>query len=265
MLNVSNDTSPSLGGSLNTANQVITNDSGGTSSPTVTFQDSAGSYHQVEMQNTHSNSSTGEVFKHQFFFSANDSSGIMRSYAGIYGAYGVANGSSNVSVGFHEFWAKDQGSNVAYMRGRQGSVSIQKGLYVGDRTVVGTDNEVRAEGEITAFYSSDARLKENVVTIDGALDKVMAMRGVSFDWKDEHIEKRGGEDGYFVRKEDIGFIAQELEPILPTVVRKRKDETLAVDYQKMVAVLVEAMKEQQEQIKALTEQVNSLITNSSEK
>lgn len=47
--------------------------------------------------------------------------------------------------------------------------------------------------------------------------------------------------------------------------RKRKDETLAVDYQKMVAVLVEAMKEQQEQIKALTEQVNSLITNSSEK
>ena len=49
------------------------------------------------------------------------------------------------------------------------------------------------------------------------------------------------------------------------MVRERDDGTKAVDYQKMVALLIEGMKEQQEQIKALTEQVNSIITNSSEK
>ena len=91
------------------------------------------------------------------------------------------------------------------------------------------------------------------------------MRGVMFDWTDEHIEKRGGEDGYFVRKHDVGVIAQEVEAVLPEVVRERDDGTKAVDYQKIVALLIEGMKEQQEQIKALTEQVNSLITNSSEK
>ena len=66
-------------------------------------------------------------------------------------------------------------------RCRKVRLAASQALLAKKKTVVGTDNEVRAEGEITAFYSSDARLKENVVTIDGALDKVMAMRGVSFD------------------------------------------------------------------------------------
>ena len=86
-----------------------------------------------------------------------------------------------------------------------------------------------------------------------------------FDWTDEHIAKRGGEDGYFVQKHDIGVIAQEVEAVLPEVVKDRTDGTKAVDYQKLTALLIEGMKEQQEQINRLTEQVSSLITNSSEK
>ena len=129
----------------------------------------------------------------------------------------------------------------------------------------GTTGEIRATNDVTAFYSSDRNLKENIEVIADPLGKITAMRGVMFDWTDEHIEKRGGEDGFFVRKHDVGVIAQEVEAVLPEVVRERDDGTKAVDYQKIVALLIEGMKEQQEQIKTLTEQVNSLITNSSEK
>ena len=128
-----------------------------------------------------------------------------------------------------------------------------------------TTGEIRATNDVTAFYSSDRNLKENIEVIADPLGKITALRGVTFDWTDEHIAKRGGEDGYFVRKHDVGVIAQEVEEVLPEVVRQRDDGTKAVDYQKMVALLIEGMKEQQEQIKTLTEQVNSIITNSSEK
>ena len=125
--------------------------------------------------------------------------------------------------------------------------------------------EIRASNDVTAFYSSDRNLKENIEVIADPLGKITAMRGVMFDWTDEHIQSRGGEDGYFVQKHDVGVIAQEVEAVLPEVVRERDDGTKAVDYQKMVALLIEGMKEQQEQINRLTEQVSSIITNSSEK
>ena len=55
--------------------------------------------------------------------------------------------------------------------------------------------EGRFSSEVTAYYTSDERLKENITTITDALEKVNAIRGVEFDWKADHIKKRGGEDG----------------------------------------------------------------------
>jgi len=107
----------------------------------------------------------------------------------------------------------------------------------------GTTGEIRATNEITAYYSSDARLKENVIEISNALEKVSSLRGVNFDWSDEHIEARGGEDGYFVRKHDVGVIAQEVEAVLPEVVADREDGFKAVKYEKIVPLLIEAIKE----------------------
>jgi len=103
--------------------------------------------------------------------------------------------------------------------------------------------EIRATNEITAYYTSDARLKENVVTIEGAIEKVCAIRGVTFDWTQQHVEARGGEDGYFVRKHDVGVIAQEVEMVLPEVVAQREDGFKAVRYEKMVPLLIEAVKQ----------------------
>jgi len=112
-----------------------------------------------------------------------------------------------------------------------------------------TAGEIRATNEITAYYSSDASLKENVTTIENALDKVNALRGVEFDWTDEHIKARGGEDGYFVRKHDTGLVAQNVKEVVPEVVAEREDGTLGVKYEKLIGLLVQAINELSAKVK----------------
>ncbi len=122
----------------------------------------------------------------------------------------------------------------------------------------GAAGEVRATGNITAYYSSDRRLKENVVSISNALDKINKISGVEFDWTNEYIEMHGGEDGYFIRKHDVGVIAQEIQDVLPDVVAERIDGYLAVRYEKIVPLLIEAIKEQQQQIEQLKTQITGV-------
>ena len=114
-----------------------------------------------------------------------------------------------------------------------------------------TAGEIRATNNITAFFSSDRNLKENVRDIPAALDKVMAIGGKLFDWTDAYIQKQGGEDGYFLRKSDFGVIAQDVELHLPEAVRTRGDGTLAVDYEKLCALAFAAIKELKQEINAL--------------
>lgn len=115
----------------------------------------------------------------------------------------------------------------------------------------GVAGEIRATNEITAYYASDARLKENLKVLSGALHKVMTLRGVEYDWTAEHIAARGGEDGYFVRKHDVGVIAQELQIVLPEAVATREDGFLAVRYEKIVPLLIEALKEMKAELDSL--------------
>lgn len=114
-----------------------------------------------------------------------------------------------------------------------------------------TAGEIRATNNVTAYYSSDARLKENVQTIDNALDIVSAIGGKTFDWTDAYVAEHGGEDGYFVRKSDFGVIAQDVQAVFPVAVRERGDGTLAVDYEKLVAVAFQAIAELRAEVEAL--------------
>lgn len=118
-------------------------------------------------------------------------------------------------------------------------------------TASGTAGTVRATNDITAFFSSDMTLKTNVTKIQNALSKVNSINGVEFDWTDDYIEKNGGEDGYFVRKHDIGVIAQEIEKVLPEVVATREDGIKAVKYDRIVPLLIEAIKELKDEIEEL--------------
>ena len=112
----------------------------------------------------------------------------------------------------------------------------------------GTTGEIRATNNITAYYSSDRRLKENISNIPNALDKVNQLNGVTFDWTEAYMKQHGGEDGYFVKKNDTGLIAQDVEQVLPEIVRSNKDGYLGVQYDKVVGLLVEAIKELKQEI-----------------
>jgi hypothetical protein len=112
----------------------------------------------------------------------------------------------------------------------------------------GTTGEIRATSEITAYYASDRTLKENIVPIDNALTKLRQLTGVMFDWTDEEMTRRGGEDGYFVRKHDTGVIAQDVEVVLPEVVATREDGHKAVRYEKMAGLIIQAINELADQV-----------------
>ena len=111
--------------------------------------------------------------------------------------------------------------------------------------------EVRSSGDVIAYYSSDFALKENINPIANALDKVSQLGGYNFDWKDTHLETRGGLDDMFVKKSDVGIIAQEVQKVLPEAVGKREDGTLGVRYELLVPLLVESIKELSEKVKEL--------------
>jgi hypothetical protein len=129
--------------------------------------------------------------------------------------------------------------------------NVQMGSLGIGTAASGTAGEIRATDNITGYYSSDSRLKENIVNIDGALEKVSMLKGVTFDWCEDYIKERGGEDGYFIKKHDTGLIAQDVQEVLPEIVRKKKDGYLGVQYDKMVGLLVEAIKELRTEINEL--------------
>jgi len=135
-------------------------------------------------------------------------------------------------------------------------VNLQLNSIGAGTAASGTTGDIRATADVTAYYSSDATLKENVVEIENALDKVKKIRGVEFDWTPEYIDEKGGEDGYFIRRHDVGVIAQEVESVLPEVVGTRDNGIKAVRYDRIVALLIEAIKDQQTQIDELKDLVN---------
>jgi hypothetical protein len=116
-----------------------------------------------------------------------------------------------------------------------------------------TTGEIRATADITAYYSSDERLKENIVPLQGALDKVNNLTGVTFDWKDLTDEERKTIHSH--EGSDIGVIAQEVQAQYPELVQQREHGYLAVDYQKLTAVLIEAVKELSQKVTDLESKV----------
>ena len=134
-------------------------------------------------------------------------------------------------------------NNIPRVATTSGGVDIGGAVGIGTSSVGATAGELRAADEVTAYYSSDERLKENITTIEDALDKVNAIRGVEFDWKADHIKKRGGEDGYFVRKHDVGILAQDVKKVCLEVVAEKEDGTLGVKYEKLIGLLVQAINE----------------------
>jgi len=92
------------------------------------------------------------------------------------------------------------------------------------------------------FIPSDYRLKTNIATLGTVLQKIDQMRGVSFEYKDQHKYATGTK---------IGVIAQELQKVYPEMVVQGKNGFLKVDYTQLTGVLIQAIKEQQDEIAEL--------------
>jgi hypothetical protein len=122
-----------------------------------------------------------------------------------------------------------------------GTLSVSSTLSVNGNTTLGNDSgdittvngELRVTGDITAFYTSDQRFKDNIQPIENPLAKVISISGNTYSWN----EKSGKEGN------DVGVIAQEVLEVLPEAVTTRDNGYLAVDYQRLVPLLVEAIKE----------------------
>ena len=122
----------------------------------------------------------------------------------------------------------------------------------------GTVGEIRALDNITAYYSSDSRLKTNVEDIANAVTTVASIGGKTFDWTDDYINAHGGEDGYFVQKADFGVIAQDVQAVFPRAVRAKADGMLAVDYEKLSALAFAAIKELSSEMQDLRAKIQEL-------
>ena len=109
---------------------------------------------------------------------------------------------------------------------------------------------ITSTGDITAFSSSDCRLKNNLKIISCPIDKIKAVSGYEFDWntRDQDLYKGN----------DVGVIAQEVEKVLPQIVCTRDTGYKAIKYEKIVPLLIEATKEQQCTIEKQQRQIDTL-------
>jgi hypothetical protein len=134
------------------------------------------------------------------------------------------------------------------------------GSFGGEKILLRRNGNIDASGEITAYYS-DARLKDFQGTIPNALDKIMSLNGYYFTENDKAKEL-----GYSNDKMQIGVSAQEVQAVLPEIVKlapisqnEGVDDYYTVSYEKLTPVLIEAIKEQQTQIDELKEMVQKLL------
>ena len=133
-----------------------------------------------------------------------------------------------------------------------GGVNFQNGgTVVGEVTTSGV---ARFSSDVVAYYGfSDQRLKTDIKATTNNLDKILKLEPVEYTWKD------GGREG----KKEIGLIAQDVEKVVPEVVRENErlnDDTLykQVDYEHLVSTLIGAIQEQQDQIAELKSEVTNL-------
>ena len=106
---------------------------------------------------------------------------------------------------------------------------------------------IESSGNITAFASSDERLKENIVQIPNSLDKIKQIKGVLFNWKEGYDKVHP-----YGENKDVGVIAQEVQQILPEIVKENvHNQFLGVRYEKLTPLLLEAIKELSKKVEEL--------------
>ena len=133
------------------------------------------------------------------------------------------------------------------------SANVQMGSLGVGTPASGTTGEIRATNNITAYYSDD-RLKNRISNIDNAVEKVLSLNG--FYYEANEIAQALG----YEKKKEVGVSAQEVQNVLPEIVVPAPidEKYLTVRYEKIIPLLIEAIKEQQVHINKLEQQILSI-------
>jgi hypothetical protein len=185
----------------------------------------------------------------------------------VYGSMGsndyfriMCGGASN--AGYVAIDTADDGTEPIYVRQYTGVFTT----LTRTATILDGSGNTTFPGDVTA-YSSDERLKENVQNIPNALDKVLSLNGVTFDWKQEAFDAGFNPS---IKEGDAGVLAQQVQSVLPQAVRyapfdrNHEGESisgkdyLTVQYEKLAPLFIEAIKEQQIQIELLKAEIEEL-------
>jgi hypothetical protein len=149
-------------------------------------------------------------------------------------------------------WLRNNSSSLVLSNQGSGSMFFRPngdGNGSGEMKLFQSGN-LEVKGDVEAFVSSDKRLKTNIKSIDKPIDKISKIGGYTYEWNDKSDKETG--------KKDIGVIAQEIEKVLPELVQTRENGYKAVKYDKIVALLVEGIKEQDKKITDLQSQINEI-------
>ncbi|MFQ5963186.1 MAG: tail fiber domain-containing protein [Candidatus Scalinduaceae bacterium] len=164
----------------------------------------------------------------------------------------LAFGSPDSNVGGEIFYSFDW-ANGGAMRFGAGSSSDRMIILGNGNVGIGKTNpgcKLDVTGSVCSngtVLTSDVRFKKDIKPLKGALEKVSNLQGVSFRWRSDEYKERN-----FSKDHNIGIIAQDVEKLVPEVVHTNKDGYKGVEYSKLVPLLIEAIKEQQETISTLS-------------
>ncbi len=178
-----------------------------------------------------------------------------------FGIHGISNAGTGTTVENHGVAGRAFGSGINYGLYGEAANGAENwaGYFNGDVQVNGN---ISATGDISGatITPSDRNLKNDIHQIDDALSIVNQLNGVRYTWNEKAQGNRPG-------TQDVGVIAQEVAAVLPELVKETPDGYMAVNYSQLVAVLIEAVKELDQQVqtlKAENVQLNAQLTQSEE-
>ena len=146
-------------------------------------------------------------------------------------------------------FVQDDGDYLDISKNGTTAIAIKNGGNVGIGTT-SPSTKLHVAGTVTE--DSDMRLKQNITQIANSLQKLQSIRGIEYRWKNKTR---------YNNETNIGLIAQDVEQVFPQAVFEDENGYKSVSYSKMVAPLIEAVKEQQKEIEQLKKQVKSLQSN----
>jgi len=198
----------------------------------------AGRVNDLGVSNTFIGSESGRL----------NTEGQFNTYLGVEAGHSNVTGSNNICIGYKAGY-DEVGSNRLYINSAPRGAPLIYGEFDNRLVIVNGDLESDSHRVI-----SDIRLKRDIQPLKSSLDRVLELRGVSYRWRTEEFPERG-----FKETGQIGLVAQEVEGVIPELVSTNSQGFKAVSYDKLTAVLVEAIKELRAENKCLKEQLSQKV------